>query len=243
MLTINKKFVVGLFISIITAAIVYGLRFVFFNYLDYDIFNLENLGINLTCFCSLGGLSYAIKYYLNNTFFMSYCAGSDVSLPATSKPAAVNNSTMQNPNNLSSGSPDNASAGNSSTTKDLSPLEKKINHKKEMIAYYMDQIMECNNQYNDITVQREQKILTNQWNQAEEAKYNNDVTELYAVRRDWDTNITSDTFFINKWEAELQNKGHSMAESSSQSTSTKRTADNSSMSNDYSSSSKRERNN
>ena len=153
--------------------------------------------------------------------------------------AANNNSAMQNPDNLSSGStmqdPNNASAGNSSTTNGFSVLEKKINHKKGMLDYYEDQIKGCDGDYRYIVAERNYYIQNNQWYQVNEDKFNKDVKDLKVIRHEWVTNYNSDKIMIDKWETELRNRGHSMAESSS--SSTKRTTDNSSMSDDYSTSS------
>jgi len=187
---------------------------------------------------------------------MSYAVGSsevsNLSLDKNVLPknynAANNNSAMQNTDNLSSGStmqdPNNASAGNSSTTNGFSVLEKKINHKKDMLKYYSDAMQNCDDRYLYIIQERAQHVQNNQWDQVKADKFDSDIKEIKEEKHDWLTNYNSDNRMIDKWETELRNGGHSMAESSSQSSSTKRTTDNSSMSDDYSTSStKRERNN
>ena len=186
---------------------------------------------------------------------MSYAVGSsevsnlsvDKNVLPKNYNAANNNSAMQNSDNLSSGStmqdPNNASAGNSSTT-NPSVLVNKINQKKGMLEYYSRNMQECQYKFAYIDHERAQNIQNNQWDQAKADKYDLDVKELNTEMRDWVTNYSLDKKLVDKWETELRNGGHSMAESSSQASGTKHTTDNSSMSDDYSTSStKRERNN
>lgn len=186
---------------------------------------------------------------------MSYAVGSsEVSnhklyknvLPVNNN-AANNNSAMQNPDNLSSGStmqdPNNASAGNSSNANGFSVLEKKIKHNKEMLDYYLDGMQNCDERYFYIIKERDYYVQNNQWDQVKANKFDSDIKQLNQEKHEWVTNYNSDNRMIDKWETELRNGGHYIAESSSQSSSTKRTTDNS-MFDDYSTSStKRERNN
>jgi len=113
-----------------------------------------------------------------------------------------------------------------------------------MLNYYLDGIENCDDDYSYILAERDHYVQNNQWDQVKEAKFHKDMKDLKVERHEWVTNYNSDKIMIDKWETELRNRGHSMAESSSQSSSTKRTTDNSSMSDDYSTSStKRGRNN
>jgi len=257
MFSINKRFLVKFVASIIFAAIGYGIKLVVFKYSGYDLFsNLDNWQITLSYICSYAGIRFLINAWLDNSNFMSYAAGSsevsNLSLDKNVLPknynAANNNSAMQNPDNLSSGStmqdPNNASAGNSSTTNAFSVLEKKIKEKKEMLNYYSDGIDNCDYRFSYIMQERAKHVQNNQWDQVKADKFDSDIQQLNQEKHDWVTNYNSDNRMIDKWETELRNGGHSMAESSSQSSSTKRTTDNSSMSDDYSTSStKRGRNN
>jgi len=119
--TINRKFIIGLVSSIITAAMGYGIRLILLHYLEHDVFtDLDNWIASLSYFCSLGAIRFVINECLKeNTFLMSYCGGpmgvsnntaGSGSLPVGSN-AAGYNSSMQAPNSSDIG---NYSAGSSS---------------------------------------------------------------------------------------------------------------------------------
>jgi len=82
MFTINKAFIIGLISSLITAVIGYGIRLLFFCYLDFDLFaNLDNWK-SLAYFCSLGGIRYVINEWFKNIFLMSPAiSGPDSPMP------------------------------------------------------------------------------------------------------------------------------------------------------------------
>ncbi len=87
--TINRIFFVGLFSSIITAAIGYGIRLILLNYLEYDIFtNLDNWKISLSYFCSLGGIRFLISEYIKQNF--SLMSTADITIPGVTAPNTTN---------------------------------------------------------------------------------------------------------------------------------------------------------
>jgi hypothetical protein len=72
MFTINKRLVIGLISSLITAAIGYGIRLILLNYLEYDVFtNLDNWIVSLSYFCSLGGIRFLIGEFVKENFFLT----------------------------------------------------------------------------------------------------------------------------------------------------------------------------
>lgn len=138
----------------------------------------------------MAGIRFLIDEWLNNSNFMSYAVDSsevsnlllDKNVLPVNYNAANNNSAMQNPDNLSSGStiqdPNNASAGNSSTTNGSSVLEKKINEKKEMLGYYKDGLESCQERFDYINEERAYYMQNNQWDQVKADKYDYDLKEL-----------------------------------------------------------------
>ena len=91
MFTLNTKFFLGLVSSMITAAIGYAIRWIVLVYFDYDmLINIDNWTVSMAYFCSLGGIRYVIREYLQeNNFFMYNGSGSN--------PIGTNNGTGSNP--------------------------------------------------------------------------------------------------------------------------------------------------
>lgn len=122
----NKVFFLGLFSSVITAALGYAFRLLILYYVDYDIisysYNLSELIVSLSYFCSLGGIRFVMNEYLKDTICLMSTPGGGSSsnpygstLPAPSNSASGTNTT----NSISSttnSAPTNSGSSNSVTT-------------------------------------------------------------------------------------------------------------------------------
>ena len=98
MFTLNKGFAIGLISSILTAAVFYGIRLLFFYYFDYDILIRLDYYESLACFFTFGGISYVINEWLKNNFLMSPAIGGpDGHIPFSSNPSGGTTFSMSNP--------------------------------------------------------------------------------------------------------------------------------------------------
>ena len=101
---INRRFVIGLVSSIITAVIGYLIKIVILYTLEYDILaNLDNWSASLGYFCSLGGIRFVISEYLNQKTFLLSTGGSGGSLPAPGNinpPTGGSGASLSTPGNI-----------------------------------------------------------------------------------------------------------------------------------------------
>lgn len=241
--TCNRKTLIGLFSSIITAAMGYGIRFLLLSYLDYDVFaNLDNLIASLGYFCSLGGIRFVIKEYLKEiTFSMSYCGGTNPvsenragsrSLPVGRQPKG-NIFTMQNPTNPGvggSGSGSGSGSGGSGDTpliKDRADLMQKINKVEVKLAYFKEQHLGATQDLDEVL----SKIRKNQNPSMIEQLKKEHHNALHAFT-DTRTNLTSELRMENILKTKLAKGDYSMSGTSG---TNKRIFSDSSMANDNSS--------
>ncbi len=103
----NKVFFVGLFSSVITAALGYAFRLLILYYTDYDLvsYNLSEFMVSLSYFCSLGGIRFVINESLKDTFCLMSTSGGGSSsnpyrfiapAPSSNNPAPTNNISSNN---------------------------------------------------------------------------------------------------------------------------------------------------
>lgn len=218
--TMNRKMIIGLLSSIITAAMGYGIRLILLNYVEYDVFtNLDNWIASLSYFCSLGGIRFVINECLKEkTFLMSYCgspmavsnntAGSG-SLPVTNgvgSNAAGYNSSMQAPNNSAIPS---SSGGDASITNDRSKLEQKVGKVKRNITYYHEQVEGSKQELHDIEATRSQYVNTGRAEEWTITHYN-----AMSALRDSYTNLHSEIRMYNIIQKRLEDGNYSMSETS-----------------------------
>jgi len=232
--TINRKMIIGLVSSIITAAMGYGIRLILLNYLEYDVFtNLDNWIASLSYFCSLGGIRFVINECLKeNTFLMSYCGGPKAvsnhtagsgSLPVGGK-ASGYNSSMQNPNNPSPGS---SSAGDALSTNDPSKLKQKVGKVQEKVHYFGEQVLGAKQDLDEIL--SNQSVYVARGKQEEWQRL---YAEAVAALKDCETNLSSEIRMHNILQKKLENGDYSMSGTSA---TTKRGFSDSSMAKDDSS--------
>lgn len=157
---INRKLIIGLVSSIITAAMGYGLRLILLNYLEYDVFtNLDNVVVSLSYFCSLGGIRFIINELIEN-FSMFYCGGtipvSNSSGGSDFLPIRNNSdshiSSMQAPQGEGIGS---SGTGNSSGTLSTDDrlkleLEQRIVKVQGKLEYFEEQFLGAKQDLDDI---------------------------------------------------------------------------------------------
>jgi hypothetical protein len=102
-----KVFFVGLFSSVITAALGYAFRLLILYYTDYDLvsYNLSEFMVSLSYFCSLGGIRFVINESLKDTFCLMSTSGGGSSsnpyrfiapAPSSNNPAPTNNISSNN---------------------------------------------------------------------------------------------------------------------------------------------------
>jgi len=232
--SINKKFIIGLVSSIITAAMGYGIRFILLNYLEYDVFtNLDNWIVSLSYFCSLGGIRFVINEYLKeNIFLMSYCGGPmpvsnntavSGSLPVGNN-AAGYNSSMQAPNNSGTGS---SSADDVSSRREFLKLQESLRKVERKIEYFEEQLEGANQDLKEAESKRHDYVDRAQ---AEE-RYKN-CLEAHDAAKDCYTNLVSENRMYEILKKKLENGDYSTSGNSSI---TKRRFSDCSMANDDSS--------
>lgn len=253
--TINRKFIIGLVSSIITAAIAYGIRLILLHYLEHDVFtDLDNWIASLSYFCSLGAIRFVINECLKeNTFLMSYCDGpiavsnntaGSSSLPVGSYGAGYN-SSMQAPNNSGivntsagpssiAGTADHSttgigssSAGDASITNDRSKLEQKISKVQDKVQYFGEQLEGAKQDYNEVISKQSEYVTLGK---AEE--WQRKYIEAVSALKDSETNLSSEIRMHSILQKKLVNGDYSMSGTSS---TTKRRLSDCSMANDHSS--------
>lgn len=230
----NKKFIIGLISSIITAAIGYALRLTLLNYLEYDIFtNLDNLVPSLSYFCSLGGIRFVTNEWLKqNTFLMHYCGGNMAvsnptvrsgSLPVGINPAG-NSSPMQAPNDPGIGSSKSGGSSSYLNSEERTKLEQKISKIGDKLSYFVEQVDGAKRDLNQMISLRPVYLQ-----RGEQDQWQREYDQALSALKDCQTNLFSETRMHDILKRKLDNGDYSM---SGASTTSKRNFTDSSMYND-----------
>jgi hypothetical protein len=196
--TINRNFIIGLVSSIITAAMGYGIRFILFNYLEYDVFtNLDNWRVSLSYFCYLGGIRFVINEYLKeNTFLMSYCGGGGaVPNNTAGGKLAGYNSPMQ--------------AFGPSITEDRSMLEQKIRKVQEKVQYFSEQLEAANQDLYEVE-HKKPLYLAN----GKEEEWKKEYLETLSAIKDTKTNLSSESRMQSILQKRLEDGYYSTSDTS-----------------------------
>jgi len=176
--TINRKFMIGLVSSIITAAMGYGIRFILLNYIEYDVFtNLDNWRVSLSYFCYLGGIRFVIQEYLKeNTFLMSYCGGGGaVPNNTVGGKLAGYNSQMQAP------------GPGPSITEDRSKLEQDLRKVQRKLQYFSEQLEATKEDLDEVQHKRPLYLAS-----GKEEEWKKEYFATISAIEDTQTNLSSE---------------------------------------------------
>jgi hypothetical protein len=204
MFTINKKFVVGLISSIITAAVGYGIKWILLNHMEYDVFaNLDNWRVSLSYFCSLGAIRFVVGEFVNQQFFFMYS-----SIPGSTGPSVTNITSpvassrgLDNPvitsssmnTNSNNGTTDqnttgigSSAIGDASTTQDRQRMEELLAKKEKRFQEFIEQYLQAEEDFNEVNAEKPDPSNFKDWERRRliaKSAYDDTATNAAAEQR------------------------------------------------------------